>query len=799
MMPIFFFYSLFLLLPEIFIRTGLVSILTILIFCFTCLGIPLGYLAFSFPPAGNKFLDSILEPPLTHQELQNALELEGGKWFPNHQSQKSTTSQALAQNYTAKISHGINQEKNIWHFLFPKPNRFIIYFLLMSTALALTIKKIDLVMDVINALRSGLPLELISVRETVKFSSLTARIIPPAYMEDNKSREVNLIENNALNALKGSQVTLSGTVPENIISGRLLLSTDKGLEHYPLQKIMPKESQADKKKAEFNQFTVSFLIQTKGAFALELSAKQGIGKSRVFLIKTIDDSPPKIIVKSPPQHHKIIYGNTIGIEFIAQDDYGIMEINLYHRDPAAGEKYHRELIARFPKEPKRFFQSTHIWNPVLREGKKINELLYTPATQKIEYFLEVRDINNFSKIGTATSDLRYIYFKDKIKEIKQSIDLLREMIRDGKTLMITPDNQRKSLAYLEKLKQFKDYYEKELKNILPKSNIIPETDRTIHSLQSKNPQHIKNTLGKYVPFLESYLTILSYLLESEKREMLLSEIKKASEDIHNNKLAKAMERIKKIAQTMGVDVSKELDNVKQLLRQGKNDEARGALAHTLNQMLQKKSQNSSAQSMAAKELLDKILKEMQGIKDDVTKQLQAQESNLKETREKKISSAHKNQMAINNELSRIQSQLEALSGKFPFMDHTMNAHSQWAKIFGNQAWQMLGQRLQADKMKLARKQKKELLDKGEKSEEQVVMHLRALLNSMKRQEEAMKLMEKGEFESMMPQNSLSQFIFIPKEAVYTIPIDFKNKIIEYSKNRKEWNQMKGSFWKDILE
>ena len=78
----------------------------------------------------------------------------------------------------------------------------------------------------------------------------------------------------------------------------------------------------------------------------------------MFPIESAKDSPPTIEVISPGEREKIVFGNQVKMIINATDDYGLLEVSIFHKEGGGpADSYHKEVVARFPKGNKRFYSS----------------------------------------------------------------------------------------------------------------------------------------------------------------------------------------------------------------------------------------------------------------------------------------------------------------------------------------------------------------------------------------------------------------------------------------------------------
>lgn len=792
------FFFLFLCLPSVLIKLGIVSVGFIFLTLLLSFFLPLAILAYKYPVLGNKFLNSIIDRPYSFKDLNSIMELESGKSFPGEESVSDKKfSSFLTGEFIKKITGHILKEKRVLLYLFPNKLRIVAFPIFVTILVILSFGRRGLIVDVYRALASGLPVELISLKTPLVFEKLDALVLPPAYLESNRSKNIDLKVKNKIRTLEGSRIIIKGKIP-NSPSGNLLLATDKGIEHFPVN--FDKTEKAQPGKSLSKNFSISFLAPTKGAFVLEFlikgqEPKKELRKSRIFIIQATRDKAPEIIINSPPVNHKIIFGNPLAINFLARDDYGILEINLYHRNPQEEGEFRSELIARFPRKPKREFLSTHIWNPVLQEGKKINELIYLPDTKVVEYYIEVKDTNIFSKEGITKSSMRYIYFQDKLESFKKGEKLLKELLKGGKDLLSHTDDKKGVDKYKNELREFVKKFNKEFKNILPRGNLINETNKMISALRSPNPELISNKLKNYLTFLKQYLKVLEGIRKFQKFKDLQRDISKVKEDLHKGNTQRGLKRLKKIFKQLGKNLNDELDQIHKLFEKGRSKEAMMRLQKLLEKAGSVMKNRMKSDSMMDMKLLKKLTKELDKLREAAKKQIGSEEKNIKAAKKEQLKKAKKEQSKINIALMELLKNTKGLSSEFPFIMKGLSRHAYYASRAGSMALNFLEER------KDPRRNKKIPPDyeKSIKQQNNVITHLKAFLKLLAKQKQMLDQMSRGNFGMIMPNNFLWKFIFIPKEAIYTIPIDYRKKIIELSKDRKKSNKNKEAFWKELLE
>ncbi|MBN2401899.1 MAG: hypothetical protein JXN64_05830 [Spirochaetes bacterium] len=772
------FYSLFLLMPSVFIKAGLIAPFPLLIIFTLSLIISLSVYLYRMPLFGKRFFNEILLPPYSANDLKSALELESGKSYPRTKGDSSLEEKNISSFFSGQfienVSAHIKLEKRIFAGLVPDIKRLTVCTLIIIISMVLSIIKSDLVFDVYSALRTGLPAELIALDAPVKYEKIEAVITPPAYIESGISTAVDLTVHDKIKVMQGSGVSVKGIL-NNIKSGKLILSTGKGLEYFTA--------------AIFEEkfFEAAFLAPAKGAFALEfefikLVSGKSRGKSKVYTIEALPDQPPSIKIFFPPSVHNVLFGNPVEINFTASDDYGILEISLYHRNPEENSGYYREIVARFPKDPKTNYSASHVWNPVIREGEKMDELVYDPGTKSVEYFLEVKDINIYSEGGTAKSETRYVYFTDALADLKEGINLIRELIDDGKKLLQSPGNKRIAENYKKKLAKAVQVFSKERQETMPQSTLVQKTNEMLSVFYIDSSKELKESLRSYIAYLERFLVFMQLLLETESAASIDKELSR--NDDMKSSMDNSLKRISRAAELMENEFKKDIEEIEELLRKG--DQA-GARAKTLELLdkIKKRMEEEIAKSMA---MSQKIADEMKDKLDKMAKLaselLKKQEANRTITDKGNIKGASADQEEINEGLRSLSAQTEKLSSEYPFVMYSLNSYAGAAKIYGARASEALS---------------KSEPGKSSKDQSRVIQYLNNFMNASNQQKQLMEELAKGNFESIMQRGYTNRFVLIPKEAVYTIPIDYKNKIIEMSKDRSRLTKEKEAFWRDILQ
>jgi hypothetical protein len=774
------FYSLFLLLPVVFIETRLIAPLPLFLVFLLFLIISSVIYINKKPFLGERFFNEIMLPPYSANDLRSAVELESGRSFPSigkteadSSVDKNKISDFLSDQFNEKILEHIKSEKKIFADLIPDIKRIAVCIVIIISSVLLSLIKSNLVFDVYSALRAGLPVELIALDDPINFENIEAIVTPPAYLESGITTRTDLKVHSKIKVIQGSSVIIKGGL-KNIKSGKLILSTGKGIEYFTVA------------ITESIFFDAAFLTPMKGAFALEFEfngiiAGKDSGKSRVYNIEALPDQPPSIRIFSPPVDHNILFGNSVGINFAASDDFGILEILLYHRNPEQNGEYYKELVARFPKDPRTNYNGLYEWNPVIREGDKIDELVYEPNTKTIEYFLEVRDTNIFSSGGTARSEIRYLHFTSALSNLKDGINLIRELIDDGKKILQSPENKRMLNDYKRKLTNAVQVFSKELLETMPQSTLIQKTNEMLSVFYIDDSLKLKESLKSYIAYLERYLVFINLLLQNES----MSSIDKESSRIDDtgSDLQSYLKRIGHAADILEKEFKKDFEEIDDLIKRGDRVKAQTKLGELLKK-IKKRMSEEIEKSMG---ISQKIAAEMKDKLDKLSKQafelLKKQKANKAITDKSNIKGASPKQEEINEGLRDLNSITEKLSSEYPFVMYSLNSYAGAAKAYGERAYETL--------------QKSDAL-RSSQNQSMVIQYLKNFISASAQQKQLMEELAKGNFESMQRGFS-NRFVLIPKEAVYTIPIDYKNKIIEMSKDRSKLTKEKEAFWRDILE
>ncbi len=773
------FYSLFLLLPSLFIKTGIIAPLPLLVTVFLFFIYSSAIFIYRKPFVGKKFLNDITLPPYNADDLRSAVELENGKRFPGtadekekDDSDKRNISEYLSGKFGEIIIAHVKNEGKIFSDLIPDFRRTTACIAIIFCTVMLSFFKSSLVLDVYSALRSGLPAELVSLDKPVEFEKIEATVTPPAYFEAGEIAFTDLKIHKKIKVMQGSGVTVKGVL-KGIGSGKLILSAGKGVEYYSIS------------ISENSIFEAVFLAPLKGAFALEFeftgSMAGSSGKSRIYTIEALQDQPPSIMIFSPQSDYNILFGNPVEINFAASDDYGLLEISLYHRNHEQEGDYFKELVARFPKNPKTNYNGLYVWNPVIREGDKINELVYKPGIKTIEYFLEVKDINTYSSGGISKSEIRYLHFTDALSNLKEGTELIRELIDEGKKLLQSPSNKRMLSDYKNKLMNAASLFSKDLLETMPQSTLVQKTNEMLSALYFYDSQKVKDSLRSYIAYLERYLVFIELLLQSRGIDTIDNEISKMSDP--GGDLMSSLKSISRAADVLENEFRKDFEEVEELIKKGDRTAAKGRLDELL-QKIKKRMSEEFEKSMGMSQNISAEMKErLNKMYGQASVLLKKQELNKTLTDKGNIKPALRKQEEINEGLSGLSDRTEKLASEYPFVMYALSAYAGAAKSFGEKA---SGTLKIPDPIKSSQDQSR------------VIHYLKNFIDSISRQKQLMEELSKGNFESMQ-RGYTNRFVFIPKEAVYTIPIDYKNKIMEMSKDRSRLTKEKEAFWRDILE
>ena len=774
------FYSLFLILPALFVKSNLIAPLSLFIILIICLLIPAIIYTFRKPFFGKKFFDDIIQHPYTSNDIKSAIELESGRSYPRKEndeagsSNDASVSGYLTDRFNSKILGYIKRERKLYAEIIPDFKRVAVCIVVIILAVLLSVIKSDLVFDVFSALKAGLPVELIALDTPIKFDNIEAVITPPAYLDPGTSTTSDLNAYGKIKVMQGSNILIRGKL-KNIKSGSLILSAGKGVEYYTIT---------------INNnifFEAAFLAPMKGAFALEFSFTETnpgktSGKSKVYTIEALPDQPPTIKIFSPPQHYNVLFGNTLEINFAAADDYGILEVWLYHKNAELDNEHYKELVARFPKEPRTNYSASYAWNPVLREGDKINELVYDPETKTVEYFLEVKDINTFSGGGIARSDVRYVHFTDALSNLKDGIKLIQELIDDGKTLLRSPENKTLRDGYRKLLTKAVEVFSKELSETMPQSTLIQKTNDVLSSFYLDNTQKTKESLKSYIAYLERYIVFMQLMLQTERSASIDNAVS-SMQDL-NKDPGSYLKTIGREAELLEKEFRKDIEEIERLLRKGDRAGAQAKMKELLNKIQRRMSEELAGSMEQSQKVAGEVIEKVDKILKLASELLKKQEANIIITDKRNIKAASVKQKEINEGLLELNNRTEKLSSEYPFIMYALNSYSAAAKLYGERALDDLN---------------KSDITMSSQDQSKVIQFLKNFMNASARQKQLMEELAKGNFENLMQRSMANRFVLIPKEAVYTIPIDYKNKIIEMSKDRSKLTEEKEGFWRDILE
>ncbi len=771
------FYTMFLIMPELLITIGLIAPAPLYIIWFLSFAVPAGVIIYRNPVFGDKFFSSLLSEKFSPRDIRTAIELDRRKGYPADSIHRDgSLSSFLSDEFSKKVSASLKaDEKKIIRSVFPDNKMIAVVLSLIIIASVLSAFRINFLSDIIAALRTGLPAELISIYPVINFEKIEANVQPPAYLESEKMKSINLNLDNYIIGLEGSKVTISGRLG-GIIKGELFFSTEKGLEYFPIS------------VKEGRDFEVSFLAPTKGAFALEFSRtvnKVNITeKSRVYLVETYPDLLPEIKIFAPEKNFKIIYGNSFNISFAATDDYGLLEINLRHREAGSDAEFNTDLITRFPRESKKQYTSSYIWNPILKEGESYQELLYPPGTERVEYYIEVRDINIFSNKGVAKSEMMYVSFTNLISQFKTASDLIKDLIKNGKDLLTDINNKDKIQDYRDQLDTAVKKFNDDLRDVLPRSSLVNESQKINNTLSQKTGEATKEPLNNYISFLEKYLTLLDLLMKIEGFEQTNSAINKASQEFKNGQFDDSFKRLASIAESLGADIMKELDEIQELVDKGDMTQAKERMDKLIQKIKEKLSARFEKQKAMAMKMAQEAIEKLDEIIANAKERIKEQNANIVTTKNRQVKTGIKAQGEINDKLNSLAGSAEKLSSEHPLIISSIASYANSANNFG--------------KNSLSDLQKNKIPD-ALRNEESVVRYLEALIKDSEQQQKQIQQMSKNNFQSLMPQDRMNWFVFIPKEAVYTVPVKYKDRIIDISKKRSRNTREKESFWKEVLE
>ncbi|MBF0099423.1 MAG: hypothetical protein HQK77_00800 [Desulfobacterales bacterium] len=764
-------YSIFLLIPDWLIQFNIISYSSITLIIVISFLFPLCSLVYHYPVLGNSFLKKTLTSPFSIGDIRSAIEIELGKAYPVSFQQQSISFE-LSSAFSDKVARSICLELNKKRSFFTKKLLLWVFIGIVTLCGILSYFRSHFLMDMWTALTMGIPLQFISIGPPLEFEKFEAHILPPAYLNQDQITRIDLKQTLKIEVLQGSKLVLKGTLSD-CQSGQLMIFTPKGLEYFPVT--LP----------EKNQFEVSFIVSIESVFAL--SFKRAIlgkhnEKSRIYKISVLTDQPPSIQIHAPEKYHTITYGQPFEIIMSASDDYGILEITLYHRAAGTTTEYHRQLIARFPREAPKDYNTSYWWNPIFIEGETYNQLAYDIGTENIEYYIEVRDINLFSPQSTTKSDLHYIRFENVLAGYIQLRQIILDLIKEGKAIDLK--RQPGVTNYQNQLAKALTLFTTTFKDVLPSSRLIEETQKMLHLLSLGMNLNIQDMLNEYIHFLERYLLLLEMVKQVEGMDFASKEMAKISSELNKGDIRQAFKKMLSLTEWFEQEFTNELKEIQDLLEKGDMELAKKKLEELLDKMRESLSERFKAAQSMFRQLMEKLLKQLQGLTEKAMACHKQQSANLPVTESEEWDTAKTSQKSINNNIYDLKTETDELKEQYPVVFDMTSENARSAHLFGMEALANLQQKL---------------LSQSLKSENNVLTYLEKFMNQLSQQTQKIKQYSKGNFQDLMSSMSQTSFVYIPKDALYPVPVEYKDKIIELSKKRNKIDQNTLLFWRDVLQ
>ncbi len=780
---LFTFYMIFIMFPPVFIFLGQAAYLFLPV-CFSLVLVGVfGILSFIFPFYGRRFLSGIYKKN-DNDRINYALQLEQGKNLPasDTQSPESTT-KTLTQNYLTQTKKNID---TAWTGIRShRAYKWIQWMLLAFTLVSIffSVWRKDFLFDVWRAMTSDMPVVFLSWKNRLDFVSLRANIAPPAYMNNLSATNIDLTNTNHFTILSGSRIQLQGKIKtkskSKIKSGTLIFASAQTVHHIPIQIHSEKN------------FSVSFIAQNKGAFIIQLiDDEKNNPKSRIYTIAARKDTKPQIVIHHPKQHHKMHYGNNVSIRYAARDDFGLREIYLFHRDAHAQGHYHKVLVARFPRANRTNYESKYVWNPIIKEGKKIATLIYPPSVTKVEYFLQAIDSNLFSAQGKAKSRIQYLHFQDKLADLTQAISRLKQIQKKGQDLQKNISDRQNQKRMSDDLQDFVKQWPNKWNKILPADKFLPHSQNLLKQLKQlkqlagSNQADKKKALDNYLQYLQNYIMTLQMFAQAERVSQFQQHQNTIMNDFAQGKTKKSMDYVKKTLEQAKKKYAKQFSEIDKLIKQGKHEQAAAKFASLMAKI--KNDMRQSMQSLNKKmmQMSRQAMKEINKIKQSAQDALQDQKKNLLTTKRKQFSAAAGKQKQLSGKLKAIYQQIKKIEKKYPFILANLKGNANMAALISHLAAAELDKKNLPDSIRL---------------EKQVIRHLEDLLKGIQNQKKIFQNIQQGDFSQVMPSSMNQEYILIPKEAAYTVPLRFKKEIIEQSKNRGALTPALEKFWRSLLQ
>lgn len=763
----FYFLSLFLLFPKIFLVLNISSLATVIIFYLIIFFSLLPYYIHKNPLFGKKFFDQIVLKPY------NAVDIASSKSLSSKFAKlnlPNSYSNFFANNYLKSVSNNISYDS---FYRLSKIHLYSSIFFVLIIFFRFT-----LLIDTTFALVNKIHPRLIVTRQAADLEFIEAILKPPSYIKDTYLEEkVNLLAKTKISLLKGGTINVKGKIISNkLLSSELLFSTQGNLSIIPVN------------FDESGNFESSFLAFDNSMFTIEFKSivgnKKFYSKSKLYKINILEDKVPSIIIESPEENFKTSFGSEVPLNLIIEDDYGISEINIYHRTYGTMDVFNKTLIQRYRSGSNKLYKDTFRWNPVIRAGIKVNELIYAPSTKKIEYYIEAVDNNTFSNSGVTKSKTQYINFVDILSDLKSLEGIIENIITKSESFKTTlSDSQKvKESNFKNFLSENVDLLNKN-KNSFDTSAVVEKTKILVNKIDTN--QDLNKILDSYIEFLKNFLDLIKLFKQAEKSKLVDSEIDAVNNLLEQGKYDTGFERMKNLFKYLESEDKEKLKKIEEHIKNGELTEAKKLMEEFLKEF---KENNKNQYQESKKNIMamsEKALKQIEKLLTLTKKLLEDEilEKDLTFTASK-ITSLVKDQKKINIGLSTLNIETEILSSTFPMINPNLQTLSIKALESGNKSFSLL----------LDENRQEALL-----AETMVIMYLNEYLKILEKQEKMFKQMGKGNMDKILNSQSRNSFVFIPKEALYTIPIDFKKKVIESSKNKTGDFSTKQNYWRDLIE
>jgi hypothetical protein len=162
-----------------------------------------------------------------------------------------------------------------------------------------------------------------------------------------------------------------------------------------------------------------------------------------------------------------------------------------------------------------------------------------------------------------------------------------------------------------------------------------------------------------------------------------------------------------------------------------------------------------------------------------------QEINIEVVNGLKPSVALEHQKEISIDIEEVSNDVENLSAKYPMILSKLVHSARLAHTNSLKAQEIIEE---------TPKNKKEILVK----QNLVIKHLRKFLNGAQEQNKLLDDLKNGNIDGFLPSSPLSMFVLIPKNALYTIPLDFKKQLIKRSKDKRN-SSSTIKYYKQLLQ